>query len=74
MPQPTTACPIAYRSGHHVRPLGASCLDSLEDVHLTLHFDPLNLSHGGDEHTSAGHAITVGGWEEGEVVDKIVSP
>ena len=73
-PQPTTACPIAYWSGHHVRPLGASCLDSLEDVHLALHFDPLNLSHGGDEHTSAGHAITVGGGEEGEVVDKIVPP
>ena len=56
-----------------MRPLGASCLDSLEDVHLTLHFDPLNLSHGGDEHTSAGHAITVGGGEEGEVMDEIVA-
>ena len=66
--------PIAYWSGHHVRPLRASCLDSLEDVHLTLHFDPLNLSHGGDEHTSARHAVTVGGGEEGEVVDKIVPP
>ena len=50
---------IAYWSGHHVWPLRASCLDSLEDVHFTLHFDPLNLSHGSDEHTSAGHAITV---------------
>ena len=43
-----------------MRPLGASCLDSLEDVHLPLHFDPLNLSHGGDEHSSAGHAVTGG--------------
>ena len=39
-------------------PLRASCLDSLEDYHLPLHFDPLNLSHGGDEHSSAGHAAT----------------
>ena len=59
--QPTIACPIAYWSGHHVRPLGASCLDSLEDVHLALHFDPLDLGHGGDEHTSVGHAVAVWG-------------
>ena len=52
-------CPISYWSGDHVWPLRASCLDSLEDVHFTLHFDPLNLSHGSDKHTSAGHAITV---------------
>ena len=57
--------PPAHWSGHHVRPLGASCLDSLEDVHLPLHFDPLNLSHGGDEHSSAGHAVTVGGGRTG---------
>lgn len=56
-----------------MRPLGASCLDSLEDVHLTLHFDPLNLGHGGDKHTSAGHAVTVWGEEKGEVVDEIVA-
>ena len=71
--QPSPAFPPAHWSGHHVRPLGASCLDSLEDVHHPLHFDPLNLSHGGDEHSSAGHAVTEGeGGQEGEEGDSKV--
>ena len=69
LPQPTPACPPAHWSGHHVGPLRASCLDSLEDVHLPLHFDSLNLSHGGDEHSSAGHAVTVGWGQEREEVE-----
>ena len=48
----------SYLVVDHVRSLLPHGLDSLEDVHFSLHLDPLHLTHCSNEHTSAGHAIT----------------
>ena len=52
------ACMVSYLVVDHVRPLLPHGLDGLEEVHLSLHLDPLHLTHCSNEHTSARHAIT----------------
>ena len=51
-------CVFSYLVVDHVRPLLPHGLDGLEEVHFSLHLDPLHLTHCSNEHTSAGHAIT----------------
>ena len=52
------SAPTAYAGVDHEGSLCSCCLDCLEDVHSSFNFDPLNFSHTGDEHTTAGHTIT----------------
>ena len=51
---------ITHAGVDHVRSLCSCCLDSLEDVHCSFNFDPLDFSQTSDEHTTARHAVTKG--------------
>ena len=48
----------AYAGVDHEGSLCSCCLDSLEDVHSSFNFHPLNFCHTSDEHTTARHTIT----------------
>ena len=59
----------SYLVVDHVRPLLPHGIDGLEDVHFSLHFDSLHLTHCRNEHTRPGHAITDRMMDTGRVTE-----